>query len=169
VKIKVADAAERKIGSAARKLFLPSHGEGHVVPKTNAEKLGIRPASTLTLVNAPAEAMLIGDLPGDVAVTSLAVTNPAVTEPPAVAEHTDVVVLFADDSAQLRRDVPSVLASASKDTKVWIAYRKGGATDVSRDSLMPAFTDLGWHGVSLVSLDATWSAARFRRIEDIGR
>ncbi|HEY3868161.1 MAG TPA: hypothetical protein VGM10_07410 [Actinocrinis sp.] len=66
------------------------------MPKSNAEKLGIAPGSTLSVLNVPA-----GDAP--------------------------------------------VLA------------------------LMPAFVELGWHGVSLVSLDAVWSAARFRRLEQIRR
>lgn len=40
---------------------------------------------------------------------------------------------------------------------------------LNRDSLIAAFVDLGWHGVSLVALDSRWSAARFRRLDQIGR
>ncbi|WP_034271426.1 hypothetical protein [Actinospica robiniae] len=147
------------------------------MPKTNAEKLGIRPASTLEVVNAPDGPSPIGDLPADVVVTAAATAGTAIgaaadgtaaVEASATATA-DVIVLFAADSAQLRRTAPAVLSRAAQGTKVWIAYRKGGASDLVRDSLMPAFTDLGWHGVSLISLDGTWSAARFRRIEDIGR
>ena len=141
------------------------------MPKTNAEKLGIRPASTLEVINAPAGPSPIGELPVDVAVNSVAMSDsPAETDPAGDAGTPDVVLLFAADVAQLRRAAPGVLNRAAKDAKVWIAYRKGGTSDLGRDSLMPAFKDdLGWHGVSLISLDATWSAARFRRIEDIGR
>lgn len=78
-------------------------------------------------------------------------------------------MLFADDFAQLRRDAPGLLAPLTDAAKVWICYRKGGVSDLSRDVLMPALADIGWHGVSLVSLDQTWSAARFRRLEHIGR
>lgn len=127
------------------------------MPKSNAEKLGIRPASTLEVLNAPEGPSPIGDLPTDVATAA------------ATGVAADVIILFADDSAQLHRDAPAVLDRAAQGTKVWIAYRKGGVSDLGRDALMPAFTDLGWHGVSLISLDATWSAARFRRIEDIRR
>ncbi|MFF8945956.1 hypothetical protein ACF1A5_27465 [Streptomyces sp. NPDC014864] len=59
--------------------------------------------------------------------------------------------------------------AAGEDTTVWIAYRKGGVSDPTRDALMPAFTGPGRHGMSLVSLDARWSGARFRRLEQIGR
>lgn len=140
------------------------------MPKSNAEKLGIRPASTLEVLNAPEGLSPIGDLPADVATAAATGVTPDVATATAATGVTpDVIILFADDSAQLHRDAPAVLDRAAQGTKVWIAYRKGGVSDLGRDALMPAFTDLGWHGVSLISLDATWSAARFRRIEDIGR
>lgn len=78
-------------------------------------------------------------------------------------------MLFAHDAAQLHRDAPGLLAPLTDATKVWIVYRKKGVSDLSRDALMPALTGIGWHGVSLVSVDQAWSAARFRRLEHIGR
>ncbi|MGF1428240.1 hypothetical protein [Kitasatospora sp. LaBMicrA B282] len=129
------------------------------MPKTPAEKLGIKPGGTLTVLNEPAaEPPVLGPLPAGVTV-----------QPPGGGEPVDTVVLFAQDGAQLHRDAPAVLAGAGEATKVWIAYRKGGVSDLGRDGLMPAFTHLGWHGVSLVSLDGSWSAARFRRLEQINR
>lgn len=129
------------------------------MPKSNAEKLGIAPGSTLTVLNAPeGDAPVLGALPDE--VTVLATSDDAVA---------DVVVLFAQDSAQLHRDAPPLFARAGGATKLWIAYRKGGVGGLGRDALMPAFVELGWHGVSLVSLDAVWSAARFRRLEQIRR
>jgi hypothetical protein len=127
--------------------------------KSNAEKLGIAPSSTLSVLNAPeGGAPVLGALPDTVTVL-----------PFAQSEVADVMVLFAEDSGQLHREAPALFARAAEATKVWIAYRKGGVSDLGRDALMPAFVELGWHGVSLVSLDAVWSAARFRRIEQIGR
>ncbi|MBC3841020.1 hypothetical protein GXW82_14240 [Streptacidiphilus sp. 4-A2] len=81
----------------------------------------------------------------------------------------DVLVLFADSLDQLHHDAPGLLAPLTDATKVWIAYRKNGVSDLSRDVLMPALTGIGWHGVSLVSIDQAWSGARFRRLEHIGR
>jgi hypothetical protein len=127
------------------------------MPKSNAEKLGIAPGSTLTVLNAPeGDPPVLGALPEDVTVLE-----------PSQDETADIVVLFAADAQQLHRDAPPLFARAGEATKVWIAYRKGRAGDLSRDALMPAFVDLGWHGVSLISLDAVWSAARFRRLEQI--
>jgi hypothetical protein len=129
------------------------------MPKSNAEKLGIAPGSTLSVLNVPAgDAPVLGALPDE--VTVLVASDEAVA---------DVVVLFAEDSAQLHRDAPPLFARAGEATRVWIAYRKGRAGGLGRDALMPAFVELGWHGVSLVSLDAVWSAARFRRLEQIRR
>lgn len=130
------------------------------VPKTPAEKLGIKPDTTLTVINEPDTGpSVLGALPDGVVVL-----------PPDGSASADVVVVFAADGRHLREDAPPVLAAASDSTgKIWIAYRKGGVSDLSRDTLMPAFVDLGWHGVSLVSLDKTWSAARFRRLDQIGR
>jgi hypothetical protein len=129
------------------------------MPKTPAEKLGIKPGHAVTVVNAPDTApAVLGALP-----------DGATLQPHGHGEPADVIVLFAEDSRQLHQDAPAVLSAAPDTSKVWIAYRKGGVSDLGRDTLMPAFVDLGWHGVSLVSLDATWSAARFRRLEQIGR
>ena len=127
------------------------------MPKSNAEKLGIKPGAAVAVRNAPGGGLgPLGELP----------EGATTTDTPADA---DVVLLFADDSAQLRRDAPELFATAGEKTKIWIAYRKGKVSDLGRDTVMPAFVDLGWHGVSLVSLDETWSAGRFRRLEQIGK
>lgn len=129
-----------------------------LMAKTTAEKLGIKADSTLTIINPPADhASLLGPLPA------------SVTTKPVGKEAADVVVLFVQDSAQLRKLAPETLTAAKADGKVWIAFRKGGVSDLGRDSLMPALVDLGWHGVSLISVDGTWSAARFRPLDRIGR
>ena len=128
------------------------------MPKTHAEKLGITPGSTVTIVNAPPGTTLPEELPEGVTVRRQQEGGVPGT-----------LVLFAHDTAQLHRDAPGLLTSLTDTTKVWICYRKGGVSDLSRDVLMPALIGIGWHGVSLVSLDQTWSAARFRRLEHIGR
>jgi hypothetical protein len=130
------------------------------MPKTQAEKLGVKPGDAVTVINAPdTEPPVLGPLPDG------ATLRPSGSG----GESADVIVLFAEDSRQLRQDAPAVLSAAPDTAKIWIAYRKGGVSDLGRDTLMTAFVELGWHGVSLVSLDATWSAARFRRLEQIGR
>jgi hypothetical protein len=128
-----------------------------IMPKTAAEKLGIKPGDTVMIVNAPQDPPLQGGFPERVTVHH----GRGHTEP-------DVVVLFAHDSTQLHGDAPGLLAPLTDAVKVWIAYRKKGVSELSRDVLMPALTGIGWHGVSLVSIDDSWSAARFRLLEHIG-
>ena len=138
------------------------------MPKSGAEKIGVRAGSTLTLVNAPGgDTAVLGQLPANVVVTA----SGGAADLPQDAGAADVVLLFVADAAELARHAPALFAAAGPDaaTKLWIAYRKGKASDLGRDTLMPAFADLGWHGVTLVSLDETWSAGRFRRLEDIKR
>jgi hypothetical protein len=144
---------------ASRSARTPARG-APFMPKTQAEKLGIKPGAVVTVINAPdTEPPVLGPLPDGVTLQPSG----------GGGESADVIVLFAQDSRQLHRDAPAVLSDAPDTAKTWIAYRKGGVSDLGRDTLMPPFVDLGWHGVSLVSLDATWSAARFRRLEQIGR
>jgi hypothetical protein len=133
------------------------------VARSGAEKIGVKAGSTLALVAAPGgDVAVLGSMPEGVEV--------ATAESAAglgSGGAADVVLLFAGDAAQLRREAPPLFAAAGPATKLWIAYRKGGVSDLGRDALMPAFVELGWHGVSLVSLDELWSAARFRRLEEI--
>jgi hypothetical protein len=129
------------------------------VSKTPAEKLGIKPGDTLAVHNPPdGQLAILGPLPDGV-----------VLRPRGASSAANVVVVFAAGSKQLHLVAPAILADAPDSTRVWIAYPKGGASDLSRDTLMPAFIGLGWHGVSLVALDSHWSAARFRRLDQIGK
>jgi hypothetical protein len=48
---------------------------------------------------------------------------------------------------------------------LWICYPKRSAktpSDLSRDAVREAMRGHGWHAVSQVSIDDTWSALRFR-------
>ncbi|MET8809874.1 hypothetical protein [Streptomyces sp. NPDC004546] len=40
-------------------------------------------------------------------------------------------MFFAADSAALQTNAPAVFDAAGEDTKVWIAYRKGGVSDLT--------------------------------------
>ena len=49
---------------------------------------------------------------------------------------------------------------------VWIAYPKGGKSDINRDSLWPIVRDAtGMRPITQVALDVTWSALRFRPLK----
>ncbi len=65
--------------------------------------------------------------------------------------------------------VAKALKKALADEKalLWLAYPKGSSkkypgVDLNRDSLHALMAELGLDGVSLVALDADWSAMRFK-------
>ncbi|WP_219837927.1 YdeI family protein [Paenibacillus sp. R14(2021)] len=79
----------------------------------------------------------------------------------------DFVMLFAKDIASLTEHAPKALKAVKKDGLLWICYPKGTAkirTDLNRDRGWKVVKEEGWEGVSLVSVDDTWSAMRFRPV-----
>ena len=121
---------------------------------TNATKLGLRAGGRLVVRGLPpAEAAaLVGELP-DGARTD------------AGRGGADVVVVFAGDAAQVHAEVTEAAGIAGEAGRLWVAYRKGARRDaLNRDTLQRALGDHGLVGVSLVSLDASWSAMRVREL-----
>jgi hypothetical protein len=82
----------------------------------------------------------------------------------------DHLLLFAENQTQLREHAPAILAARQVDGQVWIAYpRRTGKipTDLSRDRGWDVVSEAGFLPVSLIAIDDTWSALRFRRREEI--
>ena len=73
------------------------------------------------------------------------------------------VIGFAARRDDLDR-LGAVIAAALADRVAWIGYPKGGklGTDLNRDRLAQALASHGIQPVRQVSIDATWSALRFR-------
>jgi hypothetical protein len=72
-----------------------------------------------------------------------------------------IFVRMARDLETAREAVRSV----TPEGLIWIAYPKGGAmeTDLNRDVLRESLAKHGLESVSLIALDDTWSAMRFKR------
>jgi hypothetical protein len=84
----------------------------------------------------------------------------------------DFVHLFATDGAELERLGPVALESVTYDGLLWLSYPKRSSkvkTDLSRDVGWEAVADAGFRPVTQVSIDETWSALRFRPIEQVGK
>ncbi len=82
----------------------------------------------------------------------------------------DAVVLFAATQAELNKHIASTLAALQNDALLWIAYpKKSGTikTDLSRDYGWDALTEADYIPVSLVAIDQTWSALRFRKAGNV--
>jgi hypothetical protein len=76
----------------------------------------------------------------------------------------DAVIAFVSLAAELIDSAAPAVAAARADRLAWIAYPKAGqlGTDINRDSLAAAVSELGVRPVRQVALDAVWSALRFR-------
>ena len=80
----------------------------------------------------------------------------------------DVVLLFALDSKALAKDASRAFAALDEGASLWIAYPKLSSklkTDLTRDRGWEAVTREGWQVVSLIALDETWSAKRYKKDE----
>lgn len=120
------------------------------------KKLQLKHTYKLLLLNAP---MQIADA---LALEGYTFTNSA--EAPHVGAY-DAVQLFVRNTDELNHFVPQVLPLLNSDALFWIAYPKkssGIKTDLSRDNGWQTVTESGYETTRLVSLDDTWSSARFR-------
>ena len=119
--------------------------------KTVAQKLLIKPGTSVWLSD-PGRLALIEPLPDGV-------------------EHADgpagcaTALVFADDAAGLRGVLDRHGDDLHGPAAVWIAYPKGGRSDVNRDSLWPILGEHGMRPIGQVAIDETWSALRFRPLE----
>jgi hypothetical protein len=123
-----------------------------------ADKLLIKDDSKVLLLNAPiGYAKKLEPLPPGATVTDKR------------GKTADVVVAFVRDSGELKR-LASSFPALEEDAVLWVCYPKGGkaGTDLDRDSLNEALQKHELTGVSLVAVDDTWSAMRFRAPEDVG-
>lgn len=112
------------------------------------------------VLNTPASYLdLLGDLPAGVELS---------TEPQG---QYDFVHLFVTDSSELAALRASALEAVIYDGLLWISYPKRSSeveTDLTRDVLWAEMADTGWRPVAQVSIDAVWSAMRFRPAERVG-
>jgi hypothetical protein len=79
----------------------------------------------------------------------------------------DVVHLFAAQQADLTKYAADAIAATKTGGALWVSYpKKAGAirSDITRDSGWEVVRSAGWEGVSLISVDETWSAMRVRPI-----
>jgi len=83
----------------------------------------------------------------------------------------DVVHVFAKDSKVLNRDAPKALKAVKPGGIVWMSYPKKSAkveTDITRDQGWDSLNEAGWRPVTQISIDDTWSALRFRPVDEVG-
>ncbi|MBL0742170.1 YdeI/OmpD-associated family protein [Chryseolinea lacunae] len=77
----------------------------------------------------------------------------------------DFVMAFVKTKRELDALVPKALKALAPDGLLWISYPKkssGLKTDLTRDRGWDMLTGAGYEPVSVVAVDDTWSALRFR-------
>ena len=74
-------------------------------------------------------------------------------------------LLFVDDEASLQKALAAHGEDLHGPDVVWIAYPKGGLSDINRNSVPKHLTEHSMRPIGQVSIDETWSALRFRPLK----
>jgi hypothetical protein len=119
-------------------------------------KMMLKPGHRVILLGAPAEyrSLLTGE-------KELTVTEKG-------GKGLDAALLFARGAGILRQLAGEALSAIRPDGLLWISYPKkssGLQTDLTMQEGWEPLHEVGYRVVSLVSLDETWSAGRWRKQE----
>lgn len=124
------------------------------------QKLQLKPAYNLLLLNAPAELQHL------FAHKCATLTAADTTTQEAAF---DAVQVFVTTKAELDVLAPQAIAALKPDGLLWIAYPKKSSaikSDLTRDYGWETIAALGYEGVRLVAIDDTWSSLRFRHKQE---
>ena len=121
---------------------------------TLIQKLQLKPAMSLAVLNAPAGYMehLAQELSGNEVILY-------------AGGEAQAALAFVNTLAEAEKLAPQAAQAVGPDGLLWIAYPKGSSgvqTDVNRDKLWPVLETQGWRPVRQVAVDEVWSAMRFR-------
>ncbi|MFC6674945.1 hypothetical protein ACFQE7_02945 [Nonomuraea ferruginea] len=75
-------------------------------------------------------------------------------------------MFFAADAASARGLLDGQRDRLTGPPVLWVAYPKGGKSDVNRDTLWPIVGEFGLRPNGQVAVDETWSALRFRQLKE---
>ena len=123
------------------------------------KKLGIKAGHKVLVMNAP-EGYLdsLTDLPQGI-------------EPTTIADGTfDFVQVFVSSKADVDYLGPTGLGALQPGGFLWFSYTEKSSkitTDISRDTGWDSLTAAKMRPVSQISIDETWSALRFRPVDDV--
>ena len=116
-----------------------------------AKKLRLRAGMRVAVANAPA-GFSVGKVPG-------------VTIEKSLKRDLDFVMLFATTQKELKGQWSKALASVRQDGAVWVAYPKkssGIESDLTGMQVWDATKGSDWNPVSMIGIDDTWSAVRYK-------
>lgn len=117
------------------------------------KKLGIKPSSTLMLLNAPdAFDKTLGPLPE------------GVTTKTAARGAADVAILFCNSLADLRKRWPAAARAIGETGRLWVAWPKkasGLQADLAEREVRARGLEAGLVDFKICAIDATWSGLAF--------
>lgn len=118
-------------------------------------KMGIKPGQRVLVLDADDAAMAIyRDLPKGATVDTKAGKGPY-----------DVVVLYPETAAALKKRLPAALKACGPSTTLWITYPKqtsGRATTLTRDAGWEAIENHPIEWVNMIAFDETWAGVKHR-------
>jgi hypothetical protein len=121
--------------------------------KTVADKMFLRTAKSMLVLNGQANPTVTAQLPADIVKQG---DGPF-----------DVILMFCIGQNDLAHYLPLAKQQLSDTGSLWIAYLKqtaSKATDINRDSINAYAKEHGITGVAMISMDGDWSALRLKRI-----
>jgi hypothetical protein len=84
----------------------------------------------------------------------------------------DLIQFFVKQRSELESQLPMIQQAIKYDALLWICYPKQTSkidSDLNRDIIWEIVSKTGLAWVTLVSLNAVWSAMRFRPAERVGK
>jgi len=118
--------------------------------KPLAKKLLVKSGDTIATINAPGNyKALLGPLPEGAAVVVRAPNDGA-----------SLVHLFVETSAELETQLPRARQAMAKTGGIWVSWKKGSKTDVSRDGIRALAERHGLRTVRAIAIDDDWSALK---------
>lgn len=128
--------------------------------KSMARKLGLNPGMRALILAAPPEYLKLLTAQAD----GLTVSSRA----DGTYQFVQVFATRLSEISGFAKKLPKV---AAPNALVWISYPKktsGTDSNLSRDIIREAVSVVGWRAVSIIALDETWSALRFRPASQVG-
>lgn len=120
-----------------------------------AKKLGIKPNTTLALINPPKDfTKTLGTLSQGVTI----LTNPN--------KQADLTILFTESQKDLQNNITKIRAKLAPNGKLWIAWPKKistTATDVTQATVRKTGLAQGLVDYKVCSIDATWTGLLFTK------
>lgn len=119
--------------------------------KTVAEKAGVKPGTTISVIHAVPGVVESLGLPADVRFVP--------------AEEAALVFLFVGNRAELDERMPPAVEGLASGAALWVFYRKGSrdaGLDMSRDDVWEIAERMDMRPLGLVSVDDMWSVFRLR-------